>query len=152
MLFYIFIPFWVWLDILTKKISEIYLNRELKIIWDFFTLKLSYNKWIAFSMPIEWLVLKIITILLIILFYYIYLKEYKSYKSKLADIGFSMIIWWAIGNAIQRLLYSNVTDFIKLKYFAIFNFADIFISVWMALIIFFHLFKYDRKLSGWSNN
>ncbi|NCP77367.1 hypothetical protein GW830_04555 [bacterium] len=41
------------------------------------------------------------------------------------------------------MFVGSVTDFIGVKYFAIFNFADIFISIG-AFLLFVIYFKYER--------
>ncbi len=55
-------------------------------------------------------------------------------------LGLSMILGGAIGNLIDRVLYSKVIDFIDVYYgnwhFATFNVADMAISIGAALVIF----------------
>lgn len=54
----------------------------------------------------------------------------------LAKVGLQMIVGGAIGNIIDRLRFGYVVDFINLRYFpAIFNIADLFITVGGALIL-----------------
>ncbi len=56
--------------------------------------------------------------------------------SSLAKIGLQMIVGGAIGNIIDRFRFGYVVDFINLRYFpAIFNIADLFITVGGALIL-----------------
>lgn len=52
-----------------------------------------------------------------------------------------MLLSGAIGNAWDRLTAAHVVDFISLKYFAIFNIADIFITVGASLIVLAHFIK-----------
>ena len=40
----------------------------------------------------------------------------------------------AISHAYERIFVGHVIDFIAVQYFAIFNFADIFISIGAALL------------------
>lgn len=56
--------------------------------------------------------------------------------SSLAKVGLQMIVGGAIGNIIDRFRFGYVVDFINLRYFpAIFNIADLFITVGGALIL-----------------
>ena len=56
-----------------------------------------------------------------------------------------MIFGGSLGNIFDRLYYSAVIDFIDIHinniHWFIFNFADIFISIGVILLIFFELFK-----------
>lgn len=138
MIFYIAIFLTILIDFFTKRIALNYLIWEIIILWDYLKLKLVFNSWIAFSIPINWIILKIITILLILWIWYYYQYE-KIKKSRLLDFAFALILGWAIWNWVNRIISWNVLDFISVKYFAIFNFADIFISVWVIFIIFHYL-------------
>lgn len=99
----------------------------------------AHNTGIAFSFPITWLPLQIATLVImgVIIYYYIH-EEYPK-QSRLLDIGYILIIAGALSHAYERIFIWHVIDFIFLKYFAIFNFADIFISVWAFLIILFYV-------------
>lgn len=110
------------------------------ILWEYFWFQLAHNTGVAFSLPITWLPLQILTVILIIgILYQYFLEEYKK-KSLLLDIGFVLIISWALSHAYERIFVWHVVDFIAVKYFAILNFADIFISVWVFLIVCFYVF------------
>ena len=132
------------------KIFDLYRDRaHLNLIGDFLSFKLSYNTGIAFSLPIQGILLKIITLLLIwgIIVHYIR-EEYKK-KSLLLDSAYLLILSWAIPHAYERIFHGYVVDFIAVKYFAILNFADIFISVWVFLLILSYLsHEYARKLQS----
>ncbi|EKE28044.1 MAG: hypothetical protein ACD_3C00106G0003 [uncultured bacterium (gcode 4)] len=135
------------LDILTKYLANNYLSQEIPIISDFFALKLMHNSWIAFSIPVYWAVLKVMTIVLIAIIFIYYIRNEKNEKSRLTDCAFWFILGWAIGNAIERILYSEVTDFIKIKYFAIFNFGDIFINVWVIILLTLYINKTWKNIA-----
>jgi len=127
------------IDFSSKKIVLNNLIWEIKIIWDYLKIKLVNNTWIAFSIPLSWLILKIITILLIVWIWYYYYQFEKKKQVKLLDIAYALILGWAIGNGIDRIFNWFVVDFVSIKYFAIFNFADIFINIWMILLIFYYM-------------
>ena len=132
------------IDIASKYAAEQFLSPTFfPLLWEWVWLKLSYNPWVAFSLPIHGLPLQILTILLIggLIFHY-FSAEYKK-KSSLLDTGYALILAWALSHAYERIFVGHVTDFIAIKYFAILNFADIFISCWALLILFFY-FRYEH--------
>ena len=107
--------------------------------------RLSYNDGVAFSLPIRGLILQCITILLILAIWYHYIRVEYQKHSRFLDIGYILIIAWALSHAYERIYIGHVVDFIAVKYFAILNFADIFISVWVFLILF--VYVRSRKTS-----
>lgn len=144
-MFYTILFSWIILDYLSKQLAFMYLQDKINLLWDFVYFQYILNPWIAFWIKVYPLLLKIATISLIILIFYYYRHEKKENNSKLLDISFWLIIWWAIWNAIERVFYGNVIDFIWVKYFSIFNLADTFISIW-AIIYIYILFKNKNTL------
>lgn len=67
-------------------------------------------------------------------------KKFK--RSKLLDIALSLFIAGGIGNLIDRIRFSYVVDMfeIKLFHFAIFNVADICVTVAFVLLICYAIF------------
>ena len=63
-------------------------------------------------------------------------------RSKLLDIAVSLFIAGGVGNLIDRIRFSYVVDMfeIKLFHFAIFNVADICVTVAFALLIWYGVF------------
>lgn len=149
MLFYIILLLWISLDLYTKSLASIYLQKQVNIFWDFFYFKYVENTWIAFSIAIPFLILKSITIILIILIFYYYINELKLEKKKnnifLLKISFWLILSWAIWNWIERIFNEKVIDFIWVKNFSIFNLADSFIFIWAIL----YLFVYYKNNKLW---
>jgi len=141
MYFYITIIITVIIDLITKLVALNYLQDKIKIIWEYLFLQYYENTGIAFSINIPFI--KVLTIILIIWIFYYYFKEEKSKNSKLIDLSFWLILWWAIWNWIERVFNWKVIDFIGIKYFSIFNMADIFISLW-AIILLISILK-DNK-------
>ncbi len=109
------------------------------ILWEYFWLRLSFNSGIAFSLPITWIPLQVLTIILIIWLIWYYFHEEYPKKSRLLDIWYTLILAWALSHGYERIFFGYVVDFIAVKYFAILNFADIFISIWAFLIILFYV-------------
>jgi signal peptidase II len=138
-MFYLIIIIWVTLDLFTKNLALNNLQEQVNIFSDFLFLKYVENTWIAFSLQISGL--KYLTIFLIIWIFYYYFSERKINENKrLLDLSFWLVLAWAIWNWYERILNEKVIDFIWIKYFSVFNLADIFISVW-AMIYLYILFK-----------
>jgi signal peptidase II len=143
-MFYIIIILWIILDLFTKNLAFLYLQDRINLLWDFVYFQFILNPWIAFGIEIYPVLLKVLTISLIIWIYYYYKDEKKTIKqTKLLDISFWLILAWAIWNAIERILNSNVIDFIWVKYFSIFNLADSFITIG-AIIYMYILYKNNK--------
>jgi len=137
MYFYITLILALVLDTITKLSAQIFLTEKINIFWDFVFLQYFVNTWIAFSIQLPSFLLKILTIVLIIVIFYYYKTEKKQYQNnQYFDISFWLILWWALGNAYERIFHEEVIDFLWVKYFSIMNFADIFISVWAILYIY----------------
>ncbi|MFK7779600.1 MAG: signal peptidase II [Candidatus Gracilibacteria bacterium] len=135
---YIIIITGIILDLFTKNLANIYLQDKINILGDILFLKYTKNTGIAFSINVPFL--KLITIILIIGIFYYYFKEEKKKNNKLIDLSFGLILAGAIGNGIERIINSNVIDFIGVQSFAIFNLADSFITIG-AIIYLYILYK-----------
>jgi len=92
------------------------------------TLNIGISWWISF---IKVDILKIIVWSILIFIIYLY------YKKLIPTIPFIFILSWWFWNFIDRLIYSWVRDFINLHLFPIFNVADILISIWFWLILYY---------------
>lgn len=93
------------------------------------------NKNIAWNIPIApsffyffWL---------IIFFFLIY--NFLKSKNYLEKISLVLILSGAISNTIDRLARGCVIDFINLKYWPIFNLADIYITIGISLLIVIYI-------------
>lgn len=140
MIFYTTIIIWLILDLYTKNLALNHLQEKINIFWNFIYLKYFENTWIAFSIQIPSLLLKILTIILIFGIFYYYFNIEQKKKNYLIDFSFWLILAGALWNAIERIFNEKVIDFIAVKYFSVFNLADSFISIWAILYIFSYLF------------
>lgn len=128
------------LDQLTKWLTVINLNlREtVPIIENVFHFTYVRNTGAAFSIfnePDErWIFLTMSVVAIIALFFYLW-KEKNG--DKLLCVGMSFILGGGIGNMIDRCLLGYVIDFIDVRLikFAIFNIADSFVCVGVALFV-----------------
>ncbi len=143
MLRYILLIIWlISLDTITKYWTENILSSTITLIPGFLSLEYAKNIWIAFSVPLTWWALKIVTVILIFGIFTYYWKQEKSKNSTLLDVSYSLIFAGAIWNAWERIFKGYVTDMISVEYFAIFNLADSYISLW-ALGIIYYYYRYN---------
>lgn len=139
---YIVLIIWlIGLDALTKYWAENILSSQIIIIPWFLSLEYARNMGIAFSLPITGNLLKIVTVILIFGIFWYYLKEEKNKKSSLINFSYALIFAGALWNAWERILRGYVTDMISVEYFAIFNLADSYITLWAIGIIYYY-YKY----------
>ena len=138
-MFYLIIIIWVILDLFTKNLALNNLQKQVDIFWDYLYLAYHENTGIAFSIELPFI--KYFTVILIIWIFYYYFSEKKTIKNNyLLDVSFWLILAWAIWNWYERVFNEKVIDFIWVKYFSIFNLADMFITIW-AIIYLYILFK-----------
>lgn len=132
--------FLILLDQASKYLFEHFFStQKIQILWDFFVLSFVKNTGIAFSLPIEGIILKVMTVALIIGIS-VYYFRYEAYKNLFSTkLAYTLILSWAVSNGLERVFVGSVTDFIGVKYFAIFNFADIFISIGAFLLFVIYL-------------
>lgn len=103
------------------------------------------NKGAAFGMLQNQIVFfVIITVFVLGLMFFAYKKRYV--KHKLGIYALVFISGGAIGNLIDRVIHGFVVDMIDLAFmkFAIFNFADMCISVGGAMICYYITFLFDK--------
>ena len=77
------------------------------------------------------IIISIIAIILIII-----LKIKLNIKSVLYNLSLGLVLGGALGNLVDRIFIGEVTDFLHLAYFAVFNVADSFIVIGFCIIIF----------------
>ncbi len=104
------------------------------IIPGFLNFNFVKNYYIAFSLPISGVLLEIFIFLIIIFlfFYFVNLFKQKDYLKS----GFVLsIAYGAASNLFDRLRYGFVIDHFDLKYFTVFNLADVMIVAGTILLI-----------------
>jgi signal peptidase II len=123
-------------DQYTKFLAKTYLqgSDSIFVFKDILVLRYIENTWVAFGFPIVWIPLLVLTFALITILIWYFIKHFESWMTY-ERVGLALIICWALWNAYDRFVHQSVVDFISLKYFAIFNVADIVISVGAAFII-----------------
>lgn len=73
------------------------------------------------------------------------IKHYR--KSKFVMVMTSLVVSGGIGNIIDRINNGYVVDYIEVRLFrfAIFNFADILVTVGIFILLIYFLFIHDNK-------
>lgn len=143
-IYYLF-PVFLLGDIISKYLASVYLESKIHIFWDMLFLEFVKNTGIAFSFPITWVLLKIITVVLIFWIILYYIKEEKPKNNTLVDLSFILILSGAVWNALERIFLWEVIDFIWVKYFAVFNIADSYITIWALIYIYYTFFIAWKK-------
>lgn len=120
------------------KVAAInYISQPFKLIGEFFKFDFARNYNIAFSLPVSgfWLSAFILVIILgLIIFLLILFKQNKIIPTWLV----LNIILGSSSNLFDRFKYGYVVDYLDLKYFTVFNLADVMIvgGVIGLLIVF----------------
>lgn len=137
--------FLIFLDLFTKNLAQKFLQDwsfDL-ILWMRFLLR--FNEWIAFSIHLTWIFQIILSFALLFFLIFYVVKEWNLDK-KLEMLSISLIVWWALWNIYERILFWQVTDFISVfSWFATFNLADSFVFIWVCLALIIE-FRDDKKL------
>lgn len=109
----------------------------LKLIGDIFSFNFTANYYIAFSLPLsgEWLN-GLVSLIIICLITYIFYLILKKKSERWTIILLTIILFGAISNILDRFIYGYVIDYLELKYFTVFNLADIMISGGAISLIF----------------
>ena len=128
-------------------------NQVVEVINNFLYFDFVLNTGSAFSFlaNVDWAqtFFKILTPISLVLFIGFFIYAYKKgYKWLLFAV--TLVIAGTIGNYIDRLIFSAVTDFISFKfgsyYFPTFNFADVYLCVGVVMFIIHLLFLDENAL------
>lgn len=98
------------------------------VLGDWLTFTFAPNYYIAFSLPLSGPLLNVLIAAIIIgLIFYLY-TTIKKMPNRWLTFGLLLILIGALSNFIDRIIYGYVVDYFYLKYFTIFNLADVGIS------------------------
>lgn len=122
-------------DRLLKILFAGYLSGQFfSLLGQWLSLRLAFNRGIAFSLPLPLALTLSLSLTVLVLLFYLLVKSFKAYKS-LEFWGLILLFTGAASNWLDRLKWSAVVDYFDLKYFTIFNLADILIVVGIFLLI-----------------
>lgn len=113
-----------------------YLDLPYKIT-EFFRLTLVHNDGIAFSLKLKKELILILTAVMLVGLLFLF---FQKYASKTKAIALALILGGALGNFLDRIIWGAVTDFVSVFSFPVFNFADAFITVGLAIWLFEEVF------------
>jgi|AntRauTorcE11897_2_1112592.scaffolds.fasta_scaffold09947_3 signal peptidase II len=114
-------------------------NPNLNLLGEHLKFTLSKNFNIAFSLPISGPILNMIIVIIILglMFYLIHFIKHK-YSNLLILTLFALILG-ALSNALDRLIYGYVIDYLDVLNFTVLNIADILISISAFILILLNL-------------
>lgn len=115
------------------KIISIYLWQQPQEIISGFSLMFAKNYDIAFSIQTFINPLILIIPLTIILLYF-FVSAIKNKKTEISS-ALLFIILGAISNLYDRIMYGYIIDYVHIKYFTVFNLADVMICGGILLLI-----------------
>lgn len=150
---FIIIIFVVALDIVSKTLIFKYIgeNNSVVLIKNLLSIEPVYNTGASFGMlkGMQWFfIVTSLLVLILITWYFVKLKT----TNPLYILTFSFIFSGAVGNLIDRLFLFKVRDFIYIHFFpAVFNVADIFITLGVMLFIICGLVELLKKRKSENN-
>jgi signal peptidase II len=130
---WIFVPVFIAIDQLTKFWARTFLSENIISIFSDVRLQLAFNKGFAFSLPAPQLILVLFAIGVSGFLIYWSTKKERTLCEKWVAV---LLVSGAIGNAIDRIIFHEVTDFLALWSFPIFNVADMLVSVGVVILLF----------------
>lgn len=120
-------------------------NNGKSLFNQYFLFNFTENHNIAFSLPFTGPILNIIIISLIIAIIVIMGRLIIKNRALTQDsLILTFILFGAISNMVDRLQYGFVIDYLELKYFTVFNLADVMISLGVFILILQNL-KFRKR-------
>lgn len=131
----IFIIVFVLLDQISK-----YFFFDMGFWSNLFFVQPAFNTGISWSLPVNVILVIVLTIVISVLILIWYKRNYIWKRAMI------FLIWWTLWNLVDRICFSWVRDFIMMvSRFPVFNLADIFICIWVFLVIIKELFLFNGK-------
>lgn len=94
------------------------------------------NQGISFGFYIPRIIFYPMVLAIIVFLGAYFLDKITLSKYYISKIGLAFILGGALGNLIDRFNFGCIIDFIDLKFFPVFNLADIFIFVGAIIVLF----------------
>lgn len=133
-------------DMAVKRwaVAELANHTEFRIVGNLLTFSYAENTGAAFSMlqGKRWIFITL-TVIVLTLLIYVMLSHFIA--SPIGEWGCVLIIGGALGNFYDRLRQGYVVDMFFLKYFAIFNVADVFVTAGAILLSVYLVFFYSKE-------
>lgn len=120
------------LDQLSKYAVREWLDLPIVLVPEWLNIVFVENTGIAFSLPVPGGLSGIVAVVVSL---YLASEIWRKQSVKTVKLAYTLIIAGALGNLIDRVWHGAVTDFISVSTFPVFNLADSFICVGVALVI-----------------
>lgn len=138
------------LDQITKYVAEsnLYMKNDIDIIKNVLTLTYLRNNGSAFGMFSGKInAFLVLTVIIVVVITYIVIRMPVTKRYLPMYIVCTMLVSGAIGNFIDRVRFGYVRDFIyfKLINFPVFNVADCYVTISVAIFIVLILFVYKEN-------
>lgn len=135
----VFLPavFLFFLDRYLKFLSlKYFLDHQINLVGDFFSFSFAENKGIAFSLSFNQIFLFfLIGIILVALIFY---SRKLFLRQDFLNLSFLfLIIFGALSNLLDRIIFGFVIDYFDLRYFTVFNLADAMIFCGVVFFLYF---------------
>lgn len=124
------------LDQITKWAAQNYLKTPY-VITDWLQFRYETNYGIAWSIPVPYPLLLILTTILICLVPYVMAKSL-DLRFKITQVSLGLVMGGALGNLFDRFVRGFVVDFISVGWWPVFNLADSFLSIGIFLALLFY--------------
>ncbi len=126
------------IDWFTKYLAQAHLGeRSIPVIGEFLQLRYVLNTGVSFSMfagnKVVTLLMPVLAMIIFVAMYfyfrYYFQKRNEQNMIKVLNLISMPLLIGFVGNYTGRIVHGGVIDFISVKGFAVFNFADIYITV-----------------------
>jgi len=128
------VVFFVALDRFLKVYALANFVKAQNLLGEILQFNFKANYYIAFSLPLYGIWLNVVILLIVLLLIYYLARAWRGGQWKTAACLFA-IIMGAASNLFDRLRYGYVIDYLDLKYFTVFNLADIMIIASVASLL-----------------
>jgi signal peptidase II len=127
-----FAPVFILLDQITKYAARLELADKTLDLFPGAKLHLAFNTGFAFSLPAPQLILIVLAIGVSGFLIFWSSRTERPVSEKWAAV---LLTSGAIGNAIDRILFRSVTDFLSFWSFPIFNIADVLVTAGVVVLL-----------------
>lgn len=133
-------------DLCTKwwATSVLWKGKTIPIVADVVQLEWIQNDGVAFGIDVPFLWL--LTIILIVALVIVYIRSFSETHPQWHHIGFWLLLGGAIGNAWERIFVGEVVDFVSVRWFSVFNIADVGICLGVVMLLWVNVRGGDKEV------
>ncbi len=119
------------------------LGREFLLVGDLLKFKLAYNPGVAFGIMIPSVAIVILFVVVMIVCVRLMLAHWRQ-RDGLQVSALLLIIAGGASNMLDRVYFGQVIDYFDLKFYTIFNLADVMIFVGVMILLVLMYFKKQK--------